>query len=127
MKTSGMFWHIHHDVLYEWTNDIQERIDYIRKEKPQDEIKTRLRLMKPIKGNLPDEFDKAQEAYVKAWEAYVKASEAYVKASEAHDKAWEAFKPKLETLHKKECGCEEWNGARLIFKKGNLKVTGEQI
>jgi hypothetical protein len=48
-KNNGCFWHIHHDVLCEWTNNIQERIAYIRKEKPANEIKTRLKLMKPKK------------------------------------------------------------------------------
>ena len=157
--TSGMFWHIHHDVLCEWTNDIQERIAYIRKEKPIDEIETRLKLMKPVKGELPDKFVKALkarkkvwEAYGKAWEDYDKAREAYCKAGEdydkagedydkareardkageainkaweackkareAYDKAWEAFRPQLEALHKKECGCKEWNGTEMIFKR----------
>jgi hypothetical protein len=22
------YWHIHHDILFEWTTDIQKRIDY---------------------------------------------------------------------------------------------------
>ena len=129
--TSGMFWHIHHDVLCEWTNDIQERIAYIRKEKPIDEIETRLKLMKPVKGELPDKFVKALKARKKAWEAYDKAWEARnkareainkaweacKKAREAYDKAWEAFRPQLEALHKKECGCKEWNGTEMIFKR----------
>ena len=140
--TSGMFWHIHHGVLCEWTNDIQERIDYIRKEKPANEIKTRLKLMKPVKGELPDKFvkalkarKKAWEAYDKAWEARNKALEAHNKAREAHNKAWEdyvktweaydkareAFRPQLEALHKKECKCKEWNGTEMIFKKGEKK------
>ena len=133
-----MFWHIHHDVLCEWTNDIQERIAYIRKEKPIDEIETRLKLMKPVKGELPDKFVKALKARKKVWEAYGKAWEDYdkareardkageainkaweacKKAREAYDKAWEAFRPQLEALHKKECGCKEWNGTEMIFKR----------
>ena len=168
-KNNGCFWHIHHDVLCEWTDDIQERIAYIRKEKPANEIKTRLKLMKPVKGELPDKFvkalkvfniaqkayhktftweahNKAREARNKAWEAYDKRQEAldktwkalnktwkarnktweafdkrqeaYDKAREAYNKAWEAFRPQLEALHKKECGCKEWNGTEMIFKKG---------
>ena len=142
--TSGMFWHIHHGVLCEWTNDIQERIDYIRKSKPQDEIKTRLRLMKPVKGELPDKFvkalevfniarkayhknfiweayDKTWKALDKTWKARNKTWEAFDKRQEAYDKAREACKPQLEALHMKECGCKEWNGIMLIFKKGEKK------
>jgi len=129
-KNNGCFWHIHHDVLCEWTNNIQERIAYIRKEKPANEIKTRLKLMKPVKGELPDKFVKALEvfniarkAYHKSfiWEAHVKTRKDYDKAREAYDKKREACKPQLEALHKKECGCKEWNGIMLIFKKGEKK------
>ena len=139
MKTKGFFWHIHHDVLCEWSYDIDERIRCIKTEKPKDERALRLRLMKPVKGKLPVRFVKAQEAYVKAREAFDKAQGkaivkegeafgkageafgkawvAFGKAREAFDKAWEACKDELEALHKKECKDCPWDGKTLFPKK----------
>src|SRR3972149_5224951 len=106
------FWHIHHEVLLEWSDDIQERIDFIQAENPKHEVEIRLRLLKPVQGALPpklvkagdardkaydanakarDAYDKARAAYVKAWDAFVKASVAYAKAGDAFVKAKAAF------------------------------------
>src|SRR3989337_2899733 len=99
------FWHIHHEVLLEWSDDIQERIDFIQAEKPKHEVEIRLRLLKPVQGALPpklvkagDARDKAYDANAKARDAYDKARDAYVKAGDArdkakaaYDKAWAAF------------------------------------
>src|SRR3989337_2295793 len=106
------FWHIHHEVLLEWSDDIQERIDFIQAEKPKHEVEIRLRLLKPVQGALPpklvkagdardkayDANAKARDAYGKAWDAldkadaaYVKAGDAYVKARAAFGKDWDAF------------------------------------
>src|SRR3990170_3094277 len=125
------FWHIHHEVLLEWSDDIQERIDYIKAHKPPHEVETRLRLLKPVQGALPPKLVKARDAYAKAGDAYDKASVAYDKARDALDKAgdafgkdWDAYDkakaayakaydeclPQIEALHALECpGCP-WNG-----------------
>ena len=102
-----LYWHIHHEILLEGTTDIQERIDYIRANKPEKEIPLRLKLMTPVlhPEKLPSSFrkaweaydkarkdyDKAREAYCKTWEAYCKTWEVYSKAREAYDKTWEAY------------------------------------
>src|SRR3972149_6661090 len=113
MTTYKPYWHIHHkDFLLEWSDDIQERIDFIQAEKPKHEAEIRLRLLKPVQGALPpklvkagDARDKAHAANAKArpalgkdWDAldkaeaaYVKAGDAYVKARAAFGKAWDAF------------------------------------
>src|SRR3990170_1306395 len=88
------FWHIHHEVLLEWSDDIQERIDYIKAHKPPHEVETRLRLLKPVQGALPPKLVKARDAYLaydKAWDAFAKARVAYDKARDALDKAGDAF------------------------------------
>src|SRR3989337_2055100 len=88
------FWHIHHEVLLEWSDDIQERIDYIKAHKPPHEVETRLRLLKPVQGALPPKLVKARDAYLaydKAWDAFGKDWDAYVKARAAFGKAWDAF------------------------------------
>src|SRR3989304_4644257 len=106
MTTYKPYWHIHHkDFLLEWSDDIQERIDFIQAEKPKHEVEIRLRLLKPVQGALPpklvkagdardkayDANAKARDAYDKARDAYVKAGDAHVKAGAAFGKAWDAF------------------------------------
>ena len=125
------YWHIHHETICEpLTEPLQNRLDYIRDNKPSGEVETRLRLIAPVTIALPPELDKAREAYVKAWEASVKAwREAYVKAREAYDKAREAYvkagvdaAPELERLHAIDCpaalaGTCPWDG-NTIFPGG---------
>lgn len=44
------YWHIHHDRLFELEREpIEERIAYIKSDKPKDEVAIRLHLLKPIK------------------------------------------------------------------------------
>ena len=144
-KKSGMYWHCHHDKLCEYVWDYAERVNYIKNNKPENEIKTRLRLFKKVKGKLPKEFVEAREKYVEAGEKYVEAekklveagkkyveaekkyneagekyNEARKKYNEAGEKyveAGEKYKPQLEALHKKECGCSNWNGKEIVFKR----------
>ena len=125
MKTKGFFWHVHHNELVEWSDNIQERIDYINKDKPKQEIALRLKLLQPVNGKLPDEYVKADEARVKAyeardkadeaWEARVKADEAYEardKAYEARDKAYEA---RVKAYEARDKAYEAWE-AREKYK-----------
>ena len=129
-KVSGFYWHVHHDILVEWCYDYDGRVSAIKETKPDNEIETRLRLLKPVKGELPIEFakaqesyGKAQESYDKAWESSCKAQESYGKAKESYDKAWEScgkawesYKEEIETLHAKECTDCSWDGEQIIFQ-----------
>ncbi len=133
---SGMYWHVHHNILCVYCYDEAERIKAIKETKPFNEIKTRLRLLKRIRGKLPDTFLKAyknyreadknwQEAYKNRQEADKNCLGAYKNYQEADKNCLEAYKnyrkayknclPFLEKLHKKECGCKEWDGSELIF------------
>ena len=107
-KYSGMFWHVHHDKLMEWSGDIRERIKYVNAEKPKGEIKVRLKLLRRVKGKVPAKWN---EACAKWKKAYAKLKEADAKWNEAHAECL----PELEKLHKKECNCKEWNGKQLRF------------
>src|SRR3989337_2916667 len=115
------FWHIHHEVLLEWSDDIQERIDFIQAEKPKHEVEIRLRLLKPVQGALPpklvkagDARDKAYDANAKARDAYDKARDAYVKAKAAYNKAYDECLPQIEALHALECPDCPWNGTTIF-------------
>ena len=92
-------WHVHHEALWEdLTEPIERRIQYIKENKPQKEIATRLRLLKPVKDTslmlklAPIDKD-------------------YEDKRAPIDKA-------IEKLHKKECPNCPWNG-RTIFPEGN--------
>lgn len=93
------YWHIHHDRLLEpATEPIENRIAYIKAHKPPEQVETRLRLLKPVRGKLPAELVKAGEVRAEAWEVYNEAGEAYnnawevrVDAGEAYDKAVAAY------------------------------------
>src|SRR3989304_4687511 len=117
------FWHIHHEVLLEWSDDIQERIDYIKAHKPPHEVETRLRLLKPVQGALPPKLVKARDAYLaydKAGDAFGKDWDAYDKAKAAYAKAYDECLPQIEALHALECpGCP-WNGTT-IFPETTLE------
>ncbi len=101
-----LYWHCHHDVLCEFVDNPQERIDYIIWAKPNAEIDIRLRLFQPVKGKLPPDV-------VEAWAAYDKARAAYDKARENH-------REELEALHAKECPNCPWDG-KTIFPEENEK------
>jgi hypothetical protein len=93
-QEKGFFWHVHHDKLMEYCWSYKKRVNYIRRYKPENEVETRLRLFKPVKGKLPKEFVEAREtweAWEKAEEAWEKAEEARVKAEKARVKAEEAW------------------------------------
>jgi len=135
------YWHVHHDILLEpLTEPVENRIAYITAQKSQREIKTRLRLLKPVAGKLPNKVLKAGADYIKAsadWEKagadYIKAgadwkkagadsryrytAEAkadYDKAGEDYVKACQAAKPRIKVLHKRECLDCPWDG-KTIF------------
>jgi hypothetical protein len=134
----GLYWHVHHDMLFEFCWNVEGRINYIKNAKPQSEVPTRLRLMQPIKGSIGNDkaraayikarapYDKAWAAYDKAWAAYDKAGAAYdkaraayIKARAPYDKARAAWlasikSGEVEALHAIECPNCPWNG-RTIF------------
>ena len=124
-------WHNHHEVICEpRTGPIEERLDYIRKHKPQSERETRLRLIAPVTVELPAALVKAWAAYDTAGAASVKAGAASDTAWVAYDKAWVAYvkalsddAPELERLHALDCpaalaGTCPWDG-KTIFPGGN--------
>ena len=121
------YWHIHHETLIEpLTESLKTRIQYIKNNKPKDEVGLRLRLLKPVKGKLPKEVVKADQAWAKAYQAWVKADQARVKAYQAWVKAYQAWdkavikhKDEIEALHKKECGCG-WNRKTIFTKENGL-------
>ena len=87
------YWHIHHDKLVEaLTETVENRISYIKSDKPKHEIETRLRLLKPVKN--------------------IERLKTIFKIRDPKEQ-----KITLEDLHKKECpGCP-WNGHTIFPRK----------
>jgi hypothetical protein len=122
-KIGDWFWHVHHKRLCELlTEPLENRIVYMKDNKPENEIETRLRWMTPVRGRVPvalveagPAYDKARAAYQEAGPAYDKPRAAYQKARAAYRKAWVVAGAVLERLHAKEHpGCP-WDGKRLVF------------
>ena len=83
-------WHVHHDVLLEpLIETLKNRIAYIKDNKPEDEIATRLRLLKPVVGGLPTAVAEAGKAYHEAGNAYEEARKVYIEARKVYDEAHE--------------------------------------
>ena len=129
-------WHVHHNRLCEpLTAPIEERIAYIKVHKPIEEQAVRLRLLKPVVGEIPAALDKAWSTYYEVWErqqAIISTGATWNHLDEATwnsvdeawdsvDEAWDSFnevqgahQAALEALHKQECpGCP-WNGMAIF-------------
>jgi len=144
-KVGSLVWHIHHDMLVEpLTEPFATRVAYIKAEKPVSEIDTRLRLMKPVWGKLPEldkaraeldrasaegykaraEWDRASaelvdKAYAelvdKAYAEWTKARAEWTKARAELDRA--RASPSVLALHAKECPNCPWNGETIFPPK----------
>ena len=133
-----LWWHVHHgngwlfEPLYE---PAENRRQFIRENKPLVEVETRLRLFRPVLGDLnPPEYcrkarakwqeadAKWQEADAKMQEAYAKWQEADAKWQEADAKWREAYAKwkaspdwkRVEELHAKECPNCPWDGETIF-------------
>ena len=125
-------WHVHHKVLVEpLTEPIENRIAYIRKDKPADEIELRLRLLKLVRGSLPAEYVEAAAEYARtgakykegwakyqatvatdkeAWIKYLDAGSKLNAAGSKYRKTWVKYGPEIEALHAIECPDCPWTG-----------------
>ena len=87
IKITGIYWHCHDNILCEYDNDYQERVEYIKAIKPKNEIETRLRLFKKVKGKLPKELIKAWEKWEKARKKWLKVKGECAEAKDKYDEA----------------------------------------
>ena len=133
-NTRTASWHCHHEALCEFDTEPREnRIAYIKKNKPFNEQELRLRLYQPMSDRgvaLLAEYKKVTQAalaeYEKvrqaAWAEYEKVTQPawaeYEKIEQAalaeYEKVRQAAWAALEALHAKECpGCP-WNGSAIF-------------
>ena len=132
-------WHVHHNKLCEvLIEPIENRIEYIKLNKPPGEIEIRLRLLKIMRGPLSDAieqaywawkqadqaFEQADQARKQAYQAWKQAYQARDQAAKAFEQAAKAFLqlPELAALHEQECPHCPWDG-KTIFP--TAKKAGE--
>ena len=112
------YWHTHHDVLVDVEIvPIEKRIKYIKENKLKDEIELRLKLLRPVKGELPKEVVSAGKDCKKTWEDYDDKKKAwgdYLKAKRNYLEVLRDYKEEINALHKEECPDCPWDG-RSIF------------
>ncbi len=131
-------------MLCEWCHSYDERVKYIEERKPENEKEIRLRLMKPVLGELPTEFinmcqelgiatqkhDAAYQEHVRTnlvrggTEEYDAALKKYDETFKKYDAAYEVcikmrekYKSIVEELHTQECPNCPWDG-ETIFSEG---------
>ena len=82
---SGWFRFLHHRTPLEWSNNVDERLAYIQKEKPPHEVGGRLAAIIRI----PD--DAVPLALREAWRAYEEAGWVRAEAGRAYEEAGRAY------------------------------------
>jgi hypothetical protein len=124
---SGLSIHCHHNILVEHCYNYDERVEAIKRDKPQNEQEIRLRLFKLLPKEaieeLPTAWRRTCAEWNKAYAEWCKADAEWHKADAELDKAdaeWckadaEWCKEGQEIWHKKWCGCTNWNGNEIIF------------
>jgi len=124
----GWFTHVHHSgPAIEWSDNIEERFEFIRASKAADEQELRAALIIRVPDRLiPLEVRKAQAAYNKARAAYNKARVAYHKAQAAYNKAWAAYNKAWVAYYTAQAAYD-WEAIYAQVKLANSPWDGRTI
>ena len=121
--TSGYYWHVHHEQLWEWCYDYDERVAYIRAEKPAGEVELRLRLMQPVRA-VPERMQRAyaewERAAAERERAYAEREQAVAERERAYaewERAAAECAPEMEALHALECPDCPWKNGTIFPEK----------
>ena len=131
-KKPGFYWHLSSDTLMGWCYNYKGWVECIKDNEPAYKVEGRLRLFRPVKGKLPEEFLEAFQGIEEADEMYDetarKIDEALQeleegrkrcrKAEERFQVAVKIYKEEIEALHKRECPNCSWAGRRIISGDG---------
>jgi hypothetical protein len=94
-RAAGAWWLcVHHEIHCEpLTEPVEDRVQYIRTNKPKHEIETRLRELAPVlhPERLPETLVKASRAYGEARRMYGEAQRMYGEAQRAYAEAQLAY------------------------------------
>ena len=121
----GWYWWLHHDTPIEWTDDLDERWDYVMKNKPPLELSVRISAMRPVAGELPRELVTAREKYYAveekydaAWDECDVAWEEFGAARDECDAAWEKYDDARDEY---DAAREKWIAAWEKYKAAREK------
>lgn len=108
-QLGSLWWCIHHRVkLQSLTEPVENRVSHIREHKPEHEVETRLRAMRPVKGALP-------VAVVKAHADWEKAQADWLKAYADWRKHLSDHADEIDALFVAECHDVAWGPEGLVF------------
>ncbi len=131
--TEGFFGLLHHSIIAEWSHDVMERVEYVKKEKPKNEIDIRLWNMCYLsEERLPKELVEAVKTYEEAWmtweealkmtcweswNTYEEARKTVEEAKKTYNKILQISSPQILNLIKELVPDTAWDGKELVFKK----------
>lgn len=108
-------WHSHHDGSTPvGFVDFDERVEDIRRNKPQREHAIRFKYFHRVKGKLPKKFVTAGRAYSEAEWACEKAGRAYNNTWRDYNKAWLAYSKVVRDYNKT---WRDYNKAVMAYNK----------
>ena len=135
-KHISFAWHIHHNILVEpLVEPIEIRQEYICSHKPSYEVERRLRLLRPVVGDLPQEVEDAAVALTDARTAYITdvannvaqggdawdTWEAWDEAQASYKEVLRQHQSEIEALHTVECPNCPWDGHTIFPRRWREK------
>lgn len=124
------YWHVHHTQLFEaCVEPIERRLEFIRREKPREEVETRLRLIRPVKNERllqrltkyqRDFLDMENKIYAKYGDGLSDEEQGRKMAElnenrKKYEKAGALAGLKIEALHRRECAKDcPWDGQTIF-------------
>lgn len=144
-RERGLFWHVHHEELVEYSGDIKERRRFVRGNKPSHEVPTRLKWMQKVESPLPKDLRAAIQAlteadrllkhtadlkglhsasdkiYQRAWNRRRAANALFNKRGTALANLLRKYCRKLEELHKQEHPDCPWDGYSIFPDKMRMR------
>ncbi len=122
----GFFGLLHHSIIAEWSDNVMERVDYVKNYKSKNEVEIRLWNMCYLsEERLPKEFVEAWKTLEEARTLHYEAYKTWEKAANTYDKVWktwgevqevlQTFSPLLLPLIKELVPNTAWNGQELVF------------
>jgi hypothetical protein len=123
-RDSGVFWHVHHNRLFEYCWSKKERLEHIDIWKPECEKETRKRLLKKVVSEFPLAIVRALKAQKRAYKQYLKDSyhntQILVDANVELDRQIAKHRVFVEALHNQECPNCPWDGKTIFPKEDKI-------
>jgi hypothetical protein len=118
--TVGEFGALHHNRLSERSINVMERVDYVQRQKPENERASRLWQMCYLDSDrLPAEYnrtlDLAEIKCIRANAEYDRANAEYDRANAEYDRAYVEYAPQIEALIRALVPDMTWNGREYVY------------